>query len=298
MKVFISWSQTAGRQMALVLREWLPEVIQQIDPWVSVEDISKGKRWSAEIASQLDVTGQGLVCVTRSNMHEPWLNFEAGALAKSLESAQVRPVLLDLQPHEVTGPMAEFQATVSSDPEDFYRLVESLNAVCEPQLVPDRLRRAFDRAWPDLVKRLNEVRTVAEGATGSKGVTIGTPERGMEDMLSEVLDRIRGIERSMAAPVSEPVRRTSLSRSDEDDLLAYIDSSLGENRPTLVTFGEHNEVLLFFKDGPPREVGKAVLSMYPGLRKRGIGEVITSEPSGVVHRYHLGHMTPRDRALR
>jgi len=52
----------------------------------------------------------GIVCVSRENQSAPWLNFEAGALAKNLESSRVVPLIINLKPSEVQQPLAQFQA--------------------------------------------------------------------------------------------------------------------------------------------------------------------------------------------
>lgn len=210
MQVFISWSKPASRKMAQILRDWLPEVIQQIEPWVSSEDIGKGRRWSAEIAQQLDATSQGLVCVTPGNMGEPWLNFEAGALAKFLGTSEVRPLLLGVATTEVTGPLSSFQMTLAHDREDMFKLVESLNNACETPLTSERLRRAFHRAWPDLEEKLQSVEVATE-ASAAAGAPPLAPTRSAEDMLREVLDRIRGVEREMTKLRPSPPPRAGLS---------------------------------------------------------------------------------------
>jgi hypothetical protein len=106
MQVFISWSKETSLSFAKVLRNWLPDVIQQVHPWVSKVDIDKGERWAAELSEKLDGLTEGLICVTAENQREPRLNFEAGALARSLGRGRVRPILLGIDPTEVTGPLS------------------------------------------------------------------------------------------------------------------------------------------------------------------------------------------------
>lgn len=193
MKVFISWSKSASRELALLLHDWLPEVIQTIDPWMSTENIDKGRRWAAELGAQLGELGQGVLCVTPENITEPWLNFEAGALAKSLDDARVRPVLLDLQPVELTGPLAQFQATMARDRGDMLKLAQSLNEGCEKPLDAMRLERAFERTWPELAKRLDKVQA-------KPVIDRDKSSRSQEDMISEVLERVRELQRVVDKP--------------------------------------------------------------------------------------------------
>ncbi|MEU7928890.1 ribosomal protein L7/L12 [Micromonospora sp. NPDC049801] len=184
MEVFISWSGSRSNQLARSLRDWLPEVIQQVTPWMSTEDIAKGQRWLAEVGARLQKGSQGIICVTAENVSSPWLNFEAGALAKSLTEARVRPVLLNVKPADVTGPIAQFQATMATDSEDMLRLVSSINETCSAPLSTTRLQKAFDRSWADFSN--------AVGAISKSPESQVAPEvRDTGDVLREVLEGVR-----------------------------------------------------------------------------------------------------------
>lgn len=157
MKVFISWSGTTSHRIALILRDWLLTVIHAIDPWVSSEDIKKGDRWSAQLAKQLDETSYGIICITPTNVQSPWLNFEAGALSRTIERSRVFPFLFGMSPSELKGPLAQFQIT-TFDKEDVRKLVKSLNQALAPSKIPpDRLHRMFEISWPSLQIAINNI---------------------------------------------------------------------------------------------------------------------------------------------
>jgi hypothetical protein len=44
MKVFISWSGSRSKQIAKILHDWLPIVLQNIEAFMSTEEIEKGMR--------------------------------------------------------------------------------------------------------------------------------------------------------------------------------------------------------------------------------------------------------------
>ena len=104
MKVFLSWSGGRSRQVAVTLRDWLPNVIQALEPWMSAEDIEKGARWSSDVASELDECKAGILCITPDNIEAPWLLFEAGALSKTIEKTFVCPYLVGLGLSDLKGP--------------------------------------------------------------------------------------------------------------------------------------------------------------------------------------------------
>lgn len=126
MKVFISWSGNKSHKVAMIFREWLPSVIQSLEPYVSSEDIDKGARWSSDIAKELEDSTFGILCVTKDNLHAPWLSFEAGALSKTMDKSFVTPFLFDIKRSEVNGPILQFQSTVF-EKEDIKKLIHTLN---------------------------------------------------------------------------------------------------------------------------------------------------------------------------
>ena len=63
MKVFISQSGPRSKAAASALRQWLPDVIQSIEPWMSAEDIDAGARWNSELTNKLAETRCGIICL-------------------------------------------------------------------------------------------------------------------------------------------------------------------------------------------------------------------------------------------
>ena len=96
MKVFISWSGETSFEVAKILKEWIPCIIQDVEPYFSSEDIDKGARWSTDIAKELEEASFGILCVTRDNLQSQWLNFEAGALYFSIYKSMVCHLLFRL----------------------------------------------------------------------------------------------------------------------------------------------------------------------------------------------------------
>jgi hypothetical protein len=124
-KVFLAWSGPRSRAVATALKEWLPRVIQNLEPWMSESDIDKGTVWHKELSAQLSNITTGIICLTPENLGEPWINFEAGALSK-LEGSHALTYLLEVDAASVPFPLAGFNAT-RANKEDTKKLIETLN---------------------------------------------------------------------------------------------------------------------------------------------------------------------------
>ncbi|MCX4768964.1 toll/interleukin-1 receptor domain-containing protein [Streptomyces sp. NBC_01285] len=184
MKIFISWSGDASKECAEVLGDWLPLTNQTITPFVSSQDISKGERGLAKIASQLQACSFGIVCVTRGNQAAPWINFEAGALSRELGESALIPFLLDMPIKDLSGPLSQFQATDSSSEDDVWSMVRAINEKCETSVDQDRLKKAFDAFWSEFKSKLSGIRS-------ARASTEGAPERDTPDILNELVGLVR-----------------------------------------------------------------------------------------------------------
>ena len=184
MKIFISWSGKLSQELGNALKEWIPDVLQAVHPYFTPEDIQKGERWSSEIAKELEESMFGIFCVTSENLNSGWMHFEAGAISKSKDGAQVCPILFDLRPTDLTGPLQQFQATVFSE-EDMLKLMKAINAKLGDQALTDaRLERQFSRWWPELEKQINSI-LEQQIAPSEK------PARSNRELLEEILTIVR-----------------------------------------------------------------------------------------------------------
>lgn len=159
MNIFLSWSGERTKQVAELLKNWLPEVIQAAEPWSST-DIDKGKDWLNKISQALDATNIGIIILDKYNFKQGWIFFEAGALAKKAEGAYLCTFLLDLDPSILGLPLSIFQCT-QFEKEDVRRMVSDINKALKLQgakaLSDNKFNKAFDRVWPDFEHDLNDI---------------------------------------------------------------------------------------------------------------------------------------------
>jgi hypothetical protein len=191
-KVFISWSGSREQKVANTLKDWIPMVVQSVQPWVSSEDISAGGRWLQSIVQELQECSFGIICLTQSNKERPWICFEAGALSKTIESSKVVPFLIDLKPTELTGPLSQFQGIEASNAEDVFKMIKALSEAGDGSaMTEEMLRKIFNKFWPDLDAAISSIRDSEAGKSAE-------PARTDRDILEELLILTRGVERRLA----------------------------------------------------------------------------------------------------
>jgi hypothetical protein len=195
MKVFISWSGSRSKAIAEALREWLPRVIQSIQPWMSATDIEKGTMWRTEIAQQLEAATVGIICLTAENLQSPWLLFEAGAISKKLDDAFVCTYLLGIEPSQIIDPLAQFQST-RAQKNDTKHLLKTINkAQRDAALEETILNDVFEALWPKLEQAINDIPPIEE---------VCKPVRSQEEILEELLALVRAQSRqNLGAEIRE-----------------------------------------------------------------------------------------------
>ncbi len=197
MKVFISWSGDASRKIAAELFEWLPMVVQSIQPYMSAESIEKGTRWATSISEELEGTSVGIVVLTPDNITAPWINFEAGALAKVVDDAKLAPILFGLKPSDVGTPLSQFQVTVFNK-SDILKLLKSINACGADDALPEsRLEKMHDALWDDLTGKIDPILEALVGAAPAG------PKKP-ESEISQVLEEILVLARQQASSILNP----------------------------------------------------------------------------------------------
>ena len=155
MKVFVSWSGELSCKIAEVLKKWIPCIIQSVEVFFSPEDIEKGDNWDKTISNELSQCNYGIICLTSENTTAPWINFEAGAIAKSLDS-RITALMVNIKPSDIKGPLSRYQAT-RFEKNDFFQLISAINKALETPLEHNVLQNTFDTMWVALEQEANEV---------------------------------------------------------------------------------------------------------------------------------------------
>lgn len=191
MKVFMSWSGNRSREVAKLLDYWVKCVVQASRPWISTSGIDSGSIWFNQISSELQDTTFGIICLTKENKEAPWILFEAGALAKGLASSRVCTFLIDLETKEIRDPLAQFNHTLPNF-DSMWKLVSTLNGSLPEtsRLEVSILKGVFETYWPQFEEKFESIlETYPE-------TTVVEP-RKQEDILTDILESTRGLERRM-----------------------------------------------------------------------------------------------------
>lgn len=244
-KVFLSWSGERSKLAARALREWLPFVLQSVEPWMSEQDIQAGQQWFDEIGKKLKYSGYGIFCLTNENLNKPWILFEAGAIWKAFEGTLLSAYTFGLSPADIPGihPLSQFQGT-KADKDGTRKLIEGINnAMGSEKIDPSMLNKLFDKWWIDLETSLN-------GIPDIKQETEVPQQRSDRDLLEDVLNTVRLLEQKLLVRSIETVysfRGAASSFEDEIriDEAAQLPLPIFSPKETLITIFQLNPKIGF-----------------------------------------------------
>lgn len=173
--------------MGEAFKNWIPHVLQTVEPYYTPTDIEKGTRWSHDIAAELESSSAGIFCVTRENLKSPWLAFEAGAISKQVDDSLVCPVLIDLGTSDLNGPLTQFQVTPFQKTE-IKKLIQALNKANSDTVLNETiLDQAFEKNWSDLEEQVSEIIRSTNPDRDEQAI------RDDREVLNEILDLTRSL---------------------------------------------------------------------------------------------------------
>ncbi|MCT1353846.1 MULTISPECIES: TIR domain-containing protein [unclassified Gordonia (in: high G+C Gram-positive bacteria)] len=180
--VFVSWSGELAKAVAQVIQEWLPTLVDDIEPWASSTSIQAGMGWLHEVNTKLTAAQFGIVVVTLENKDREWLNFEAGALGQRFvndERGRVVPVMVDFtNTSDLPSTLSQFQA-IHLEKEGLRSLARSLARALEKNEAP--VTERFENSWPSLERKLSK----------AKATPSATPARSHQTKVDEILEIVR-----------------------------------------------------------------------------------------------------------
>lgn len=290
MELFLSWSGNFSNLIAKEMKAWLQVSLQHVKPFMSEEDIAKGTKWNHELSSVLESCQVGIICLTKENVKEPWIMFEAGAISKNVKESRVFTILFDnLKPSDVSGPLVQFQHTAFHK-EDVWKLFKCINLVSHEanKLDETKLRVIFDKWWPDLENKI-------------KGINIPSKQTSPSKTISEISEEVLLNTRSILMEL----RKNDSYENDRRDIIEF--SKFNDDATVRFEGREWNhpvEVRVFPVPNNPSDINSTEMvsisklgvrrfDQFPSLKGRGceVELVLWSEENGIWalnFRFHKG----------
>ncbi len=278
MKVFISWSGELSKKVADEINKWLPCLLQTVKIFYSPEDIEKGENWDQRISAELSDCNYGLICLTQENVSAPWINFEAGAIAKALDS-RVAALMININPSDIKGPLSRYQAT-KLEKEDFFHLIQNINNNSDSSIEEMRLKTTFDGLWSNIEEELTSIiKSTSSSTKSGKKVNERTNSEAIEEILQVVRKQysiLSSPELLLPREYIEYVVENTLPTSTEliKELLSYLDflyDRLRDSDASYVLFVQSNLQIMDFiqligKNIPKRN--RSLYGHYADIRRR------------------------------
>jgi len=108
-----------------------------------------------ELDKELVECDVAVLLVSRSNLNAPWMLFEAGAIGREMDRAQVIPIGIDLEPSDMGNPLNVFQGTRLTK-EGLVHVIAAIHSRAGGALSEDECRELVDPIWDQLNESVTE----------------------------------------------------------------------------------------------------------------------------------------------
>lgn len=229
--VFITWSGERSRIVAEALRHWLPSVLQEVEPWISTDDIRKGQVWIQKIRNAIEVSVAGIVVATRDNLTAPWLLYEAGALSRraASEEAYVCVLGVGLDTADLGAPLSMHQFT-KAEKDDIAKLLLTINSLLKRPLSEKTVRAQFDRWWGDLESAILQANAPMSSTASPKSV------RSDRELLEEIVGILRETRQAASLELLSTIGKYAYD-SGPISLASLVDNDLLMAKPLYIKSG-------------------------------------------------------------
>ena len=168
----------------------------------------------------------------------------------SADQSRICTFLLDMGNSEVTGPLAAFNHT-SIKKESVLKLIETINSNLPKPLTPELLKKAFEQNWAELEATIKE---------NMAKVSVKTKVRTTEDMLREVVDIVRSVD-----------RKVNIIESQTNRPIPYYSTARMTNPNSPGIYGNLNP----YVGSEPQFISPSG-SVFTGMRQPTISELFTT----------------------
>ena len=154
--VILSWSGKQSNDIASAIYAWLPNILPEVRPWISSEDIPVGSPWFGELSLQLQSHRIIVACITPENAKAPWLYYEAGAIAAKLKNSLVCPLLIGVKPSDLQNtPFAQQQCADFSE-RGMFKLIKTINTGLSLPHHESHLKHTHAALWQGLKDKIDK----------------------------------------------------------------------------------------------------------------------------------------------
>ncbi|MBD5453750.1 MAG: hypothetical protein HDR30_05465, partial [Lachnospiraceae bacterium] len=198
------WSGELSNSVAGVLNKWLPSLMNSLEVFYSSDDIEKGENWNTRLSEELSECNFGIVCLTKENVLAPWINFESGAISKTLGS-KVSAFLIDIDPSDIKGPITRFQAT-RFEKKDFFKLVVSINKSMKNPVEEKVLENSFEAIWEKIYEEIQGKIQESDRPLEEEHEMINDEKR--EGAIQEILQIVRDLSNVRIEKIDIAIKNT------------------------------------------------------------------------------------------